>query len=329
MKCPCPALRWGGGGDTLLVTGSLLPACFCVCGRLSTLSQRLESLLRNVKHDRRLHGFVAEVAGGGVDEGRVRVARRTVALVDVAEDVVLRPDPPVHVAQQVDAAGPVVAEAQVAVPDGRPVRQQHVGVLRDLPPQRVALGASPRVEAPVVEPRRPRRAPDLDALHHARRVLQVVRCVRQRRPARRRVERTLPVEARRDARVRRGVEGRLVVSSDHHLVLVRQRAEPVVEGLAHAELAGVREVAAVDQDVAGRQGRHVCLAAVRVADAHKAHRVSGLLCRRQRVRVHLLADALDGVLRDDLPRLRRLLDVDCAVHACPRRVFGFCHLFVP
>ena len=76
------------------------------------------------------------------------MGRRTV---DVAKNVETRADAGLHVVEQVDAAGPVAAGAQVPVPHGRAVRHEHVRVGRYSLPERVDRLAALGVEGPVVK----------------------------------------------------------------------------------------------------------------------------------------------------------------------------------
>ena len=75
-------------------------------------------------------------------------------------------------------------------------------------------------------------------------------------------------------RVRRLVEGEVVVPPDHELMLVRQRRDPGVEG-AHLLFGPVeREVAGVHQHVAVRH-LEACVVVVRVGDRDEANHARG------------------------------------------------------
>ena len=91
----------------------------------------------DVEHKGRVGRAVLQCAGRGVDETCLPVRGDPAAFVDVAEDVELGLDPRLNMPQEVDATSAVPAGAQVAVPDRRAVRDQHVNVVGDSLPDRL------------------------------------------------------------------------------------------------------------------------------------------------------------------------------------------------
>ena len=116
-----------------------------------------------------------------------------------------------------------LADAQeVPVAARRAVRDQDVEPLGDAVPARLERFAARQVEGPVHEGRLPRRAVDAQALDLAQLVLQV--------------------DGVGDERARRlglALEAEVVVAGDDDLVLVRQRAQVLVEAAELARAAGI------------------------------------------------------------------------------------------
>lgn len=222
-------------------------------------------------------GMAQKRAGGAVDAGRGAHARDAVALVDVAEHVELGPALGHELLEQCLLAHALACHGLVQDAPRRTVRDQNVDVGRQLGPMLLRGEARRHVERHDAARNgwRHGRAVDLDALHEHGPVFHVD-AVRQQRPRDRRIV-VLAVAAELAAPVLPvgvvlgRVQAQVVVACDHNLVAMRQCAEPVVELADLAMGAVLREVAAVDQQIA-RWHAHVAVAVVRVRDAHDAQR---------------------------------------------------------
>lgn len=156
----------------------------------------------------------------------------------------------------------------------------------------------------------PGRAVDPDALERYPFVFQV-NAVAEERLGRDGVERGAVRAAVEAGVVPLGVEllleREVVVPGNDHLVLVRQRTQPLAEAGHLVRLPRVREVARVHENVAvGDWIRHRVLQPVRVRDAHDPHSPLRLRSIRQALQRH-------GVHVRPLPVHRRPRAIDVAV----------------
>ena len=128
---------------------------------------------------------------------------------------------------------------------------RHLRVVGDEIPLGFAFGATLGVEGPVVEPRRPWAAPDLDAVHIHAAVLEVgaagehLLCLPVRvRPA--------PAEAGECFIEGCGFEGEVVIAGDHDFVRVWETLQELAELLDTADFSDIGEIASMYQNISIR-----------------------------------------------------------------------------